>query len=200
MTPDEFLAYCSNEDKFCELIRGEVISVPPAGMDHSEVEGEAFVILRTYVKANGLGTVWGGDAGFILERDPFTVRSPDISFLAKSRFEGRPFPKGFCPGAPELAVEIISPSNSLPALEAKARMYLRAGGKAVWIMDPTTTTVRVYRPEAEPKLFQAGEDLDAEPAIPGFRCPVWKLFGREAPEEVRASESEGVAKDHGAKG
>jgi Uma2 family endonuclease len=181
MTADEFLTYCSEVD-FCELIRGEVVSVPPAGMEHVEIEGDAFVLLRSYSKANDLGVVLIGDIGYILERDPYTVRAPDISFLSKARLGDGKLPKGFCPGAPDFAVEILSPTDTLRTTEMKIQMYLRTGTKVAWIMNPGDTTIRVYRPGEEPKRFTVDEEIDAEPALPGFRCTVWRLFGMDDSE------------------
>ena len=177
MTPEEFQLLCG-EDEFVELVRGEVISVPPAGEEHGDIEVETLFALKSFVNANDLGKVWPGDVGFILERDPFTVRCPDVAFVSKARFGDRKSSKGFFPGAPDLAVEILSPSDSLIAAEAKVRMYLRAVCAVAWIMNPQDRTVRVYRAGEEVRLLGPADELDAEPVLPGFRCPVRRLFGQ----------------------
>jgi Uma2 family endonuclease len=176
MTPDEFFRFSSEEGSF-ELIRGEVIQLPPTGGEHGAVGGDTYSVLREFVKAHDLGVVLIGETGYILERDPYTVRAPDVSFLSKSRLvDGKP-PRSFIPGAPDLAVEILSPSDALPSAEAKARMYLRAGGQTVWILNPVDQTLRIYRNGEETQVRGPNDEADAEPALPGFRCPVARLFG-----------------------
>jgi Uma2 family endonuclease len=176
MTADEFLQ-CSEDGVFLELVRGEVVRLAPAGGQHSRTGGRVYRILDEFVEERDLGVVFNSDAGFILERDPFTVRPPDVAFIAKTRMTEDQIPVGFISGAPDLAVEILSPTDTLQAAEAKARMYLRAGAKLVLIMDPGDQTIRAYRPESEVVIFGPEDELNAEPVLPGFRCPVWKLFG-----------------------
>jgi Uma2 family endonuclease len=176
MTPDEFLQFCGDDDGIYEMIRGEVVPLAPAGMEHSEIEGETFVLLRSFVKERDLGTVWMGGAGFILERDPFTVRSPDVAFVSKARIPAQ-HRKGFFPGAPDVAVEILSPTDSLKSVEPKVLMYLRAGSGVVWVLNPRDQTLRIYRNGEETQVRGTNDEADAEPVLPGFRCPVARLFG-----------------------
>jgi Uma2 family endonuclease len=176
MPPDRFLQFCGDDDGIYEMIRGEVIQLAPAGMEHSEIEGETFVLLRSFVKERDLGTVWTGDAGFILERDPFTVRSPDVAFVSKARIPAQ-LQKGFFPGAPDLAVEILFPTDSLKSVEPKVMMYLRAGSGVVWVLNPRDQTLRIYRNGEETQVRGPNDEADAEPALPEFRCPVARLFG-----------------------
>jgi Uma2 family endonuclease len=160
---------------FLELIRGEVVQWAPPGFDHGEIEGELFALLREYVRPRRLGRLVT-EADFIRKRDPFTARAPDVAFVSQRRVKetGR----GFYPGAPDLAVEILSPTETLIAAEAKARMYLRAGGSVVRILDPGDRTLRIYRPNQGPVLV--GTDAAAaEPALSGFRCVVRRFFGEE---------------------
>lgn len=177
LLPDQFLALCADDDGIYELIRGEVVQLTPAGEDHSEIESETFFLLRSFVKEKGLGTVWAGDAGFILEKEPYTVRSPDVAFISKARLSTPRNRKSFFPGAPDLAVEILSPTDSLKAAESKAMMYLRAGGSVVWILDPKDRSCRIYRRDEAVRVLGPEDDLDAEPVLPGFRCPVARLYG-----------------------
>lgn len=179
MTADEFLEFCRNE-KHLELVRGAVIQLSPSGIVHNQIESHASDILKAFVKPRKLGVVWTGDAGFILERDPFTVRSPDLSFVKQERFEPVKQRAGFFPGAPDFAVEILSPTDSLKATEAKAQMYLRTGCSVVWILDPADHTLRIYRAGEDARLLNLEDEADAEPALPGFRCPVRDLFGLPA--------------------
>jgi Uma2 family endonuclease len=177
LTLDEFLEQCG-DGAFLELVRGEVVQLAPAGGQHSRTGGRVYRLLDEFVEENDLGIVFNSDAGFILEQSPYTVRSPDVAFISKDRMTEEQIPAGYIPGAPDLAVEILSPTDTLQATEAKARMYLRAGAKLVLIMTPGDQTIRAYRPEGEVAVLGPDDELDADhPALPGFRCPVWKLFG-----------------------
>jgi Uma2 family endonuclease len=181
MTPEEFLRQYSDEP-FVELVRGEVVPLSPTSVKHNQAESETSDQLKAFVKPGDLGVVWTGDAGFILERNPYTVRSPDVSFITKERYEKVKDLDGFFPGAPDLAVEILSLTDSMKATERKALMYLRAGASVVWILNPSDTSARVYRKDGTVQLLGPLDEIDAEPALPGFRCPVWKLFGIEEPK------------------
>ncbi|MBW3622119.1 MAG: Uma2 family endonuclease [Armatimonadetes bacterium] len=176
MTADEFLEFCRNE-KHLELVRGAVIQLSPSGIVHNQIESHASDLLKAFVMPRKLGVVWTGDAGFILERDPFTVRSPDLSFVRQERFEPVKHLEGFFPGAPDFAVEILSPTDSLKATEAKAQMYLRTGCSVVWILNPADFTLRIYRVGEAVRVLGLDDEADAEPVLPGFRCPVRDLFG-----------------------
>jgi Uma2 family endonuclease len=132
------------------------------------------------VEEHDLGEILSIETGFVLERDPYTVRAPDIAFLSKARAD-QDDDNRFVTGAPDLAVEILSPTDSLKATERKALMYLRAGASVVWILNPLDTSARVYRKDGTVQLLGPLDEIDAEPVLPGFRFPVWKLFGAQPP-------------------
>jgi Uma2 family endonuclease len=175
LTPEEFMHLYADE-KFVELIRGEAVQLTPPGMEHAWLAGKIYAFLTAFVEENGLGLEGFVEAGFILEREPHTMRSPDVSFLPREKFKNAEDKSKYMLGAPDFAIEILSPTDSLRATESKARMYLRAGGGVVWILDPQGKTLRIYRPDAEPLVRERGDEADAEPVLPGFRCPVERLF------------------------
>jgi Uma2 family endonuclease len=120
--------------------------------------------------------VFGADTGFILSRAPDTVRAPDIAFVAEGRFEtGLPF--GYVPFAPDLAVEIVSPSNTASELQAKVLEYLEAGTRLVWVIDPRRETVMVYRSRDDIRILGRDDELDAADVLPGFKLALSELFG-----------------------
>ena len=120
--------------------------------------------------------VLAGDPGFILHRAPDTVRGPDVAFITRQRYASLDDPTKAIPGAPDLAVEVASPSNSLPDIHAKVADYLAAGTRLVWILDPAAETVTTYRKLLEPTTLAANQDLTAEDILPGFSVPVSELF------------------------
>jgi len=126
--------------KWLELVRGHLVQVNPAGAHHGRVAAEIAAALIAFVRPRRLGTVMV-EAGFVLERDPDTVRGPDVSF-ARAGHPGVDR-RGFADGAPHLAVEVVSRDNSMRQLLAKADEYLAAGTELVWIIDPEAGTARV---------------------------------------------------------
>jgi Uma2 family endonuclease len=159
-----------------ELVRGVLRRVMPAAGSHGLVVGEATVILGQHVRAQGLGRLFTEATGFILARDPDTLLCPDIAFIASERLAaallGQPFPEL----APDLVVEVLSPSDRRAAVQAKVGEYLAAGVRAVWVLDPATRTVRVHPRGGTERLLSEHDVLDGGHVVPGFRCPVAMLF------------------------
>ena len=153
-----------------ELVRGELTTISPAGPRHSVVALQIGAHLLAFVKRTGIGTAFGADCGFILERNPDTVRAPDAAFAT------RPGPleeTGFYRGAPDLAVEVISPVDRRSEVEAKAREYLAAASRMVIIVDPRKQTATVHTPTAITQLT-IDDTIDGGDVVPG-----WKLLLRE---------------------
>jgi Uma2 family endonuclease len=165
------------DDRHHELLAGKLISEPPPGAEHGRVEAILVTRLTQFVMDRRLGVVLAGDAGFILARSPDTVRAPDIAFVERERFARIGRPDAYVLGPPDLAVEILSPSDRLTDLHGKVADYLAAGARLVWVVDPATETVRVYRALLAPRSLSAADELDGEDVLPGFRLPIAKLFG-----------------------
>lgn len=159
----------------CELVRGELIMMTPAGEEHSQVEGNLYLELGAFVRKHGLGRVYMGDAGFLLERDPDTVRAPDIAFVRASRTSTTPH-KGYFPGEPDLAVEVRSPNDRPKEIDEKVAEYLRLGVTTVWVVDPAARTVTVHQMNAEPQILTKQDTLSQPALLPGFTMPVRDLF------------------------
>ena len=148
-------------DEACrrELVRGVVVRAPLAGFDHGRCAVEIGYHLGRYVEAHPIGTVCGAETGFILSTDPPTVRAPDAAFAASERIPPGGV-KGFFPGAPDLAVEIVSPSDRASEIQAKVFDYLDAGARLVWVVYPEPRTVAVHRMRAEARFLTEGDALD----------------------------------------
>jgi Uma2 family endonuclease len=161
-----------------ELVEGVPVEMPGSGGLHSSVGATAVYYLKGFVREHRLGVVSGADATYLLGRDPDRMRVPDASFVSRSRLpEGRR-PEGFWPFAPDLAVEVVSPSETARDLHAKIREYLAAGTRLVWVLWPEDRAASVYRPDGEGRYYELGPDdeLSGEDVLPGFRIRVADLF------------------------
>lgn len=158
-----------------ELVRGRVVREPPAGFEHSGIAVRIASLLLEFARERDLGEVVGPDAGFILFAEPPTVRAPDAAFVARDRL-GFDHTR-FAPLAPDLAVEIVSPSNTVSEIQAKVMDYLDAGTRLVWVVEPRSRCVTTYRSRQEIRLLTADDELDGGDVMPGLRLAVGDLFG-----------------------
>ena len=133
-------------------------------------------LLDRHVGEHNLGLVITGEPGFLLARDPDTVRAPDIAFIRAERLAAEPLAEGFRPGAPDLAVEILSRGDTGKEVHNKALAWLDAGAALVWVVNPARRTVTVYRSASDIETLTVGAELDAGELLPGFRCPIADLF------------------------
>lgn len=175
MTADQLLKLPRDEGR-CELVKGELIRMSPASARHGQITGCLHSALHAHVAARGLGVVCAAETGFLLARDPDTVRGPDVSFVARERIPAGGVPEGYWPFAPDLAAEVISPGDTVEQVESKVQEYLAAGTRAVWVVHPKTQSVTVYRSLAEIRVVTGGEFLDGGEVVPGFRIRVSQLF------------------------
>lgn len=161
-----------------ELVRGRVVREPPAGMEHGRIAARLAALLQRFVREKKLGEIFGAETGFVLDEDPPTVRAPDVAFVARGRLPEGDLPTGFGRLAPDLTVEIVSPSNTAAEIRAKVLDYLDAGTRAVWVVDPATRTVEVCRSREEIRILREADDLEGGDVLPGFRIEVSELFVR----------------------
>jgi Uma2 family endonuclease len=159
----------------CELVRGQLRKLIPPGADHGRIAGRLFKEIAIHVDAHALGTSFAAETGFLLSRDPDTVRAPDVAFVRAGR---APVPaRCFYPGAPDLAVEVLSPDDRPGYVREKVAEWLGAGTRAVWVVDPEARTVTVHEPGREPGLLRKHETLRGGDVLPGFDLPVAAVFG-----------------------
>lgn len=156
-----------------ELSNGILVREPRPGARHGRVLMNVARQLDSFVRAHDLGVVLV-ESGFVLQREPNTVRGPDISFIAKKRLPDG-LPTGFVPFAPDLAIEILSPSNAASEIERKVIEYLDAGAAMVWLIDPETRSVRSYRGHEAVLIRQDGA-LTGDALLPGFVLPLQDVF------------------------
>ena len=152
----------------CELLRGELVMMTPAGFEHGRIAMRIGELLAGFVRQRGLGTVTGAEAGFQIAQDPDTVRAPDVAFVRAERVPPTPT-MGFFQGAPDLAVEVLSPNDRASEVLAKVQDWLRAGCGAVWVVDPATRTVAVYDSLNRMITRTTSDELTGGEVVPEFR-------------------------------
>jgi Uma2 family endonuclease len=160
-----------------ELVRGEVRTVAPAGFEHGAVIMNVALPLGAYVKAQRLGVVLGAETGFVLKRNPDIVRGADVAFVSATRIPAGRLPVKFWEGPPDLAVEVISPSDVVREIEERVADYLDAGTRLVWVVNTKRKTVTVSRPGIEPLVLRDGDAIEGSDVVPGFRLDVADVFG-----------------------
>jgi len=171
MTAEELMKL--PDDSMChELLKGELLTMPPPGYPHGTVTMNLSVLLFTYVKTNNLGRV-AAVMGYKLESDPDTVLAPDISFIARDRVGVRS--EGYRSGPPDLAVEVLSPGDRKAQVERKTSLWLELGAKSVWIVNPRQRTVEVCRADSEKQIFHDTDEL-IDDIVPGFRVKLSEIF------------------------
>ncbi len=158
-----------------ELVRGEIVEMPPAGQAHGGICGNIYFALRLWATAHDC-VVTTNDAAVLTERDPDTVRGPDVGLVSKSRLPEGKLPVGALEVPPELVVEIKSLSNRWPELHDKVGEYLNSGVAEVWLIDPEERAVIVYRADRSPRRFSEADELTSSTTLPGFSVPVADFF------------------------
>jgi len=159
----------------CELIAGEIVHLSPASYDHGDIAMEIGALLRNFVRPRRLGKVLAAETGFRIRRNPDTVRAPDAAFVCSERIPKRGT-KGFFDGEPDLAVEVLSPSDGKTDVANKVNDWLEAGAVSVWVVDPTAQTIAVHRSGAKTDRYGGKDMLDDEPTLPGFELSLEDLF------------------------
>jgi Uma2 family endonuclease len=176
MTAEELLRLPTGMGECYELVAGQLKTTPANGMLHGYVEANVGSLLAEAVRNSHLGDVVGAGTGFILSRNPDTVRAPDVAFVSQSRIPTGRRPQGYFPGAPDLAVEVISPSECAADINRKVTEYFEAGAHLVWIVYPDTCQVVVYRSARESLALADDDTLDGGELVSGFACRVAELF------------------------
>ena len=171
MTAEEFMNIDDDSHRHA-LIKGELLTMPLPQFLHARIVANLIMILAAYVKANRLGVVYG-ETGYHLERDPDTVLGPDMSFVSNERVEWGD--DGYYQGPPDLAIEVLSPSNRKGYVERKLAIYLETGTRSVWLVDPWRRTVEVISSLDNRRMLHEDDEL-VDDTVPGFRVKVSEIF------------------------
>ena len=160
-----------------DLVDGELVMSPKNNFQHENIAAELLAALRAFAKLHRLGAVLGGNAGcWMLNRN---LRAPDISFITKAsliKFGFRPDTRKFFPAAPDLAVEVLSSSNTRAEIDARLKDFFASGTQIAWIIDPDNECAEVCHSVTKRELIGRGAMLEGEHLLPGFRYPIADLF------------------------
>jgi Uma2 family endonuclease len=175
VTADELLAMPDDGMSY-ELVKGELQMAPPPGSEHGEVTMNLAGPLYQHVKKNDLGVVYAAETGFKLESDPDTVRAPDIAFVRQELIDQTDRIEGYRAGAPDLVVEVLSPSDTFGKVEAKVSQWLEAGARMVWVVSPKLHTITVYRSLTDIMTLTEKDTLKGGDVVPGFSIKIAEIF------------------------
>ncbi|HEY7036873.1 MAG TPA: Uma2 family endonuclease [Thermomicrobiales bacterium] len=175
MTAVDFARLGTRAERF-ELIRGELREMSPVGSEHGRVLVRCALYFGSFVLDNGLGELYGGDPGVILEHDPATVRAPDLAFVSAERLPLPPTESSFMDLIPDAIIEIASPFDSSRALDEKIADFLSRGTRVALTFNPRPRTVSIFRLGHPPITLSESDDLVIEDVFPGFRIRVRKFF------------------------
>ena len=176
LTADDLLRLYSDGVRG-ELIRGALSETMPAGLRHGQIVMNLAILLGVFVKPKKLGVLAGSDSGVWLERDPDTVREPDVAFFSAEKISPDADIPGYAEVAPDLVVEIVSPTDRLSAVNDKALMWLRYGVRIVWVVRPEERLIDVHRDGHPVVTLDESAALDGHDVLPGFSCAVREVFG-----------------------
>ena len=166
--PDDGLRY--------ELVKGEIKKMPPAGYEHGKTSINITTPLDGHVRKNDLGAVCAAETGFLLSSDPDTVLAPDVAFISRKRIQEVGDVKGYWPGASDMAIEVISPTDIYTEVEEKALQWLNAGTRMVIVADSRKRTLTIYRSLNDITVLTVEDTLDGGDIVPGWRIAVDDIF------------------------
>ena len=174
MTAEELLELPGNGLRY-ELINGELKSMTPSGSEHGETVGWVCQVIGGYIAKGKLGRFVGAETGFLIARAPDTVLAPDFAFISKARAVGR-LPKGYFPGPPDLAVEVLSPHDRAVEVEDKIQRWLESGCGQVWVFNTQRRTITVHSKGGRGVVLQGADVVSGGEVLPGFEAAVEALF------------------------
>lgn len=174
-TVEEFRTLPEEDEYLVELVEGRLVREPRPGGRHGVLVALLARVLLNY--ADRAGGMVVAEGGFVLKPGRPTVRGPDVAYIrdVEQRYGA---PEGFITGAPDLAIEVISPGNTASGIQRKVVEYFDAGCRQVWVVHPRTRTVVVHRSAAEARVFRDGDRVEGGALLPGLDLPVSEIFGR----------------------
>lgn len=169
--------YALPDDGFrYELLKGEIRKMAPAGSEHGRIAVKLTVSLGHFVETHDLGVVFAAETGFRIGTDPDTVRAPDVAFVGKDRVQQAGNVQGYWPGAPDLAMEVVSPGDKYGEVEDKVFDWLAAGTKAVIVVNPRKRVVTVFRSLSDIRVLTEHDTLAVDDVVPGWSILIARIF------------------------
>ena len=170
---ERFVMLPENAERLFELVGGEIVEVV-SNSESSELGALMIILLGSFVRPRGLGRITGADGGYIISGERYL---PDCAYISKAKQPKRSR-VAYNPTPPDLAVEVLSPSNTPTEMRIKIVNYLRAG-VLVWVVDPDLQRVEVYAPDQPPRILGLTDTLDGGSVLPGFTLAVKDIFSEE---------------------
>ena len=173
LTAEEFYLFCCQNDGWYELVDGEVVELAPPNDEHGESALNVGTAFNVYSRQRGVGRA-RVETGYTIRTGPDTVRGPDVSFVFHPRVEGRG--SGFPVGAPDIAVEVFSPSDTAAGMARRVADFLAAGSQRVWVVYPRGRRVVVHRADGSVLSYDGDDVITDEELLPGFSLPLSEIF------------------------
>jgi Uma2 family endonuclease len=173
-TAEQLIAMPDDGNRY-ELVNGVLRMMSPAGSEHGQIAERISRRLGNHVESNQLGATYAAETGFRISTSPDTVRAPDAAFVSHSRLKSVEPTSGYLPLAPDLVVEVVSPSDSSSDVEAKAEQWLNAGTQVVVVADPANLTLRIYENVGHIRVLRSGDTYSS-----GRVCGNWELSVNDA--------------------
>lgn len=160
----------------CELVEGRIVPMTPAGWKHGAIESRLHGFLDRHLESHPVGRLFVGEVGIYTQRDPDTVRGADVAFVSHERLAQQESEASFFTVAPDIVVEILSPSNRVEEVETKVQEYSAAGSGEVWVVHPENRTLRRHLcATGESRLLDHASILET-PILPDFALPITRIF------------------------
>lgn len=165
-----------DDGKRYELIRGELVEMPPTSHEHGRVATRFGRRIGNFVEEHDLGHDVAADTGVNVERNPDTVRAPDHAFFSYERMAEPPATRGYADVIPDLVLEVVSPNDREAEVDAKTQMWLDAGVRLALVAYPETREVHAHHEDGSVVRYGVGDTVVGEPVLAGFACPVADVF------------------------
>jgi Uma2 family endonuclease len=175
-TAAELYEAAGNDNRRYELFRGDLRMMSPAGGRHGRIANRLAWLLSNHVLANRLGVVLAAETGFLIETNPDTVLAPDVAFVRSERYQSIENEVGFVPLAPDLVIEVLSPSDRYSRVESKVLAWLDAGCRLVLVVDPESETIQAMLSRQQVQIYRAAESIDCSVAVPGWQLALADVF------------------------
>ena len=175
LTADDLMAM-PDDGKRYELIRGQLIEMPPTSHEHGIVVARFGRRMGNFAEEHGLGHDVAADTGVNVEHDPDTVRAPDYGFISYERMAEPPPSRGYADVIPDLVLEVVSPNDRQAEIDAKTQMWLDAGVRLVMVAYPETREVYAHHDDGSVARYGIGDTVVGDPVLPGFSCTVEDIF------------------------
>jgi Uma2 family endonuclease len=176
LTAEQYMALPDSFDGPTELVKGVLITMTPPPPRHGEICFQTAYLLRRYLDDHPIGRVVTNDSSMLTERDPDSVRGPDVSYYSYKQVPKGPLPRGLLAVPPEVVFEVRSQSDRWSKLHSKVAEYLNVGVKAVCVLDDDTRTVHVFYPDREPQVLGGDEEFSLPSILDGFRVKARQFF------------------------